>query len=388
MNRKQFLMVLLALAFIGGAGLILLHRHQQTWQVREAREGDKVLPDFPINEVAAIHVRGGTADFNVVRTNDQWCIAERGHYPADLTLIRNLLFKLRDLKVVQSDLIGPSQFDRLDLEPPGTQPHSAILLEFKDEHGRLLGALLVGKKHDRPRNDSEPPGLHGLFDGRYVLLPADPHNALLVSDDLASVMPDPGFWLSQDFFKVEDVKFLSVISSTAADSWEISRANDSSPWALDTPNPGEVLNVRKAGNAAEILAFLTFDDVAPKTPALMEALGLNQPILVTALTDDLACTLKIGRQLPNGDYPMTISVAANLPATRVKGPDESPADKARLDAEFEDRTKSLREKVAQGRTLAPWIYKVGPWIEKVIRPRSQLLTVSEQTADNAQTARP
>ena len=88
MNRKQFILVLLALALIGGAGLVLLHRNQQSWSVREAKSGAAVLPSFRFNDVAAIHIKG-SSEFNLVHKNGLWCIPERADYPANYNQIRS-----------------------------------------------------------------------------------------------------------------------------------------------------------------------------------------------------------------------------------------------------------------------------------------------------------
>lgn len=363
MNRKQFLMVLAALAIVGGAGLVLVHRNQGAWMSHEAKAGDRVLPGFPMNDVAVIHIQGDGNDFNVIRTNDVWRVRERGDYPAEFALIRDFLFKVRDLKVVQSDLIGPSELSRLDLELPGSAANGATRVEFRDQHGKLLASLLVGKKHLRPQNGSEPLGLHGLFDGCYVLLPGDSQNVLFVSDDLAAASAEAGFWLSQDFFKAENVRFISVTSPKAADSWEMSRADDSSPWAFSNPKPGEVLNTTTASDIAQILEFPSFDDVAPKTPATLASCGFDKPVVITALTDRFAYTLKVGQMEPNGDYPVTVNVSGNVPDT---DPDAA----------------NLRAKLAREEALTPWVYDAGHWVERLITARSLLLQqAGAQTAE-------
>jgi len=364
MNRKQFLMVLLALAIVGGAGLVLVHRNQDAWMSHEPKAGDRVLPGFSMNDVTIIDVQGDGNDFNVIHTNEVWRVQERDDYPADFPLVRDFLFKVRDLKVVQSDLIGASELSRLDLEPPGSGTNSATRVEFKDQHGKLLASLLVGKKHLRPQNGSEPLGLHGLFDGCYILLPGDPQNALFVSDDLAAAAPDPRSWLSQDFFKAENIRFLSLTSPKAADSWEISRADDSSPWTLDRAGPGEVLNTTAASDIAQILEFPSFDDVAPKTSDVLANRGLNHPVVITALTDHFAYTLKVGQMEPNGDYPITVNVSGNVPNT---DPD----------------AEALRAKLAKEQALIPWIYDAGHWVERLLTARSSLL---QQPGAAAQTA--
>ena len=64
MNRKQFIILLLALAIISTAGVLVLNRHKQSWTVREAKVGEKLLPNFRPNDVAAIHIKAA-ADLNI-----------------------------------------------------------------------------------------------------------------------------------------------------------------------------------------------------------------------------------------------------------------------------------------------------------------------------------
>ena len=122
MNLKQLILLLAALAIIGGAGLVLVRRNEKTWTESEAQIGQKLLKNYQVNDVAAIHIKGDT-DLAVVRKDDGWRVAQRDNYPANLTQIRELLIKLGDLKVAQSDSIGPSQWARLRLAEPGKAVH-------------------------------------------------------------------------------------------------------------------------------------------------------------------------------------------------------------------------------------------------------------------------
>lgn len=372
MNRKQFILVLLALALIGGAGLVLLHRNQESWTIREAKAGDKVLPNFRLNDAAAIHIKG-SADLNVVRKNGLWCVRERGDYPADYQQIRDLLIRIRDLKVVQSEKIGPSQLGRVDLDEPGKGTGGRTLIEFTDAQGKVLDSLLAGKKHLRPRNESVPIGLHGLFDGRYILLPSDPGNVLLISDELPSVAPEPASWLSRDFFKVEHIKSLSLVFTNGANLWTLLRENESWPWTLADGKPGEVLDTNIASQTAEIPGFLSFVDVVPN--AIPSETGLNKPMLVFIETfDDLFYTLKIGAQGTEGNYYMAVAVTSALPVERATSRDEKLDERKKLNEEFQDRTRKLRDKLAKEQALAKWVYAVDPRIiTALVRDRAQLL---------------
>lgn len=94
---------------------------------------------------------------------------------------------------------------------------------------------------------------------------------------------------------------------------------------------------------------------------------------MTVLSEHLAYTLKVSPKRPDGNYLLTVAVAADLPADRPPDPSETPETKQRLDKEFQDRTRQLRDQVAREQKLAQWVYVVDSWIELVIRDRAQLL---------------
>src|SRR5665213_3411377 len=128
MNRNQLILILVVLAVIGGAGLVLLNHNKESWVAPEAKMGGKVLPTFQPNDVAAIHIKG-VSDLNLVRKNDIWRVQERGDYPANFGDIRDVLIKLQDLKVVQSEMVGPSQLSRVELNEPGKGSGTGTLVE-------------------------------------------------------------------------------------------------------------------------------------------------------------------------------------------------------------------------------------------------------------------
>ncbi|HEY6226694.1 MAG TPA: hypothetical protein VI282_06195, partial [Verrucomicrobiae bacterium] len=105
MNRRQFILLLFALAVIGSAGLVIINRHKQSWNVREAKVGDKLLPNFRPNDVASIHIKS-TVDLNIENKDGSWRVRERGDYAANYDRIKNLLVHIKDIKIVQSDDIG------------------------------------------------------------------------------------------------------------------------------------------------------------------------------------------------------------------------------------------------------------------------------------------
>jgi Domain of unknown function (DUF4340) len=373
MNRKQFIILLLALAIISAAGLVVLNRHKQSWTVREARVGEKLLPNFRPNEVAAIHIKA-TADLNIENKDGAWRVRERGNYPANYDHIKSLLVRIKDIKIVQSDEIGPSQRPRIELGEPGSGPGSGTLVEFKDAQGKLLDSLLVGKRHMRAETSSDPYRMRGLFDGCYVLLPQEPANVLLISDELAGVAGETGAWLNTEFCKLEHVKSVSLIGADGTRLWTLDRESESKPWTLADAKPGEVLNATRAAQAIEMLNFLGFVDLvsnAAESPNNSEKLMT----LSVETFDHFFYALKV---TPKGtaNYQLAMELKAEIPNERISGPDEKLEVKQRLDGEFEKSTKRLRDKLARESRFASnnWNYLIeSRLIEPLLCKRTDLL---------------
>jgi hypothetical protein len=395
MNRKQLIMLLVALAVIGGASLALLKRHQQDWTASETQIGQKLLNNFQMNDVATIHIKADT-DLDLEKKDGRWRVEERGGYPANFSQISELLIKMVDLKVAQSEPIGPSQLDRMHLAEPGKGPDAATLLEFNDAGGKVLQTLLLGKKHMEKSGRPSPMsfgGEDGYADGRFVMLRTDPQDVFTISDPLNSVDPKPATWLDKDFFKVEKPKIISFVSTNASNSWTLSRESESAPWVLASLKPGEVLDTNKNSSLASTLTYPSFVDVAPNQSA--EKTGMDKPLTVTIETfDNFTYTLKVGKKTPENDYNLNVAVSGSAPAQRTPGKDEKPDDKKRLDKEFAEKTKQVAAKLDLEKALDKWTFVVNSWlIDPLIRDRAQLMVekkdekkagaVSEKTSPDA-----
>jgi hypothetical protein len=374
MNSKQLIFLLIALAVIGGAGLVLVKRHQQSWAESETQIGQKLFSNYQVNDVAAIRVKGET-ELTLDRKDDGWHVKERNGYPANVSQIRELLIKLGDLKVAQSDAIDASQLARMHLAEPGKGADSAILLELDDAGGKPLQSLLLGKKHthqsDRP--SPMPYGDEGFADGRYVMLKSDPKTVLTISDALNTADPKAADWLNKDFFKVEKPSAISFVSTNSTNSWKLTRETEASPWVLADIKPGEVLDSNKVSSLASTLSYPSFVDVA-SDPA-PDKTGLDHPLMVNIDTfDQFTYAFKIGHKTPENDYNMTVAVTGEIPTARVPGKDEKPEDKTKLDKEFQEKTKTLQDKLNKEKAVSNWTYLVSTWlVDPFIQDRSKLM---------------
>jgi hypothetical protein len=371
MKGKQLLLVLVALIAIGGAALFLRNRNAASWSNTATGSNAKVA-DFALNDVAQIAIKGAGAELHLIKKQDVWTVRERADYPADFDKVSSLVRKIWELRPVQDVKVGPSQLGRLQLTEPGNDPQSGTLLEFKDAADKRLAALLLGKKQSR--NADQGPAEGGAIPaGRYVMAQDNSNRVFVVSATLDEVQTKPEQWLSRDFIAIENPKSIAISGAGAA-NWTLVRGNASSPWKLADAKPGEEIDASKGSSLATVFAHGSFADVlAPDAPAAET--GLDQPTTVRIQTfDNFNYELRIGKPAAE-NYPVLVSVSADLPKERTPPPDEKPEDKAKRDQEFQARQKQLTDKLAKEQTLEKRPYLIAKsTIESLFKDRASLLT--------------
>jgi len=379
MNRKQFVILLVLVAVLGGAGLVLYKRQGQSWSGGGRTSGQKLLADFQVNDVAHIVIKHANTELNLVKKEDLWRVRERGDYAANFSEISGVLLKLRDLKVVQSEKVGPSQLSRLELAASGTGSNAATVVELRDGSGKVIKSLSLGKKHMKKgggRSQFGDTGDEGWPDGRYVMAGAS-DSVALISEPLANIEPKPDSWLNKDFFKVEKVRFVAVTFPNATNSWKLDRETESGEWKLADAKPEENLDTAKASGVSNPLSSPIFVDVMIGAPP--DQTGLDKPTTIALETfDNFSYTVKVGTKT-NDNYPFAMTVAATLPKERMPGKDEKAEDKDKLDKEFKEKQKKLEEKLAQEKPFEKWTYLVSSWtVDSVLKERAQLLVEKKE----------
>lgn len=371
MNLKQLGILIVAVVIIGGAGLMLRNRQQSSWTGGGAEVGKKLLGDFPLNDVAHISVQHGTNELNLVKKDDFWRVRERGNYPANFSQISELLLKLRDLKIVQTEDIGPSQLARMELAR-GQGSNSAVVAEFNDSSDKAIRILLLGKMHmKKSPTPSQMEGPDGFPDGRYVEVGTNSPQVALISDPLENLDANPDQWLNKDFFKIEKPKSIEIDFPVATNSWKLTRETEAGDWKLANTNAGEELDSAKLAGVTSPFSSPSFSSVLPG--GKLNETGTNKPTVVKIETfDGFNYTVNVGEKT-NDDYFVTLAVAKSA-AARVAGKDEKPEDKARLDKEFADAQQKSADKLKQEQAFQQWTYLVPGWtLDPVLKQRSELL---------------
>jgi hypothetical protein len=373
MNRKQFIILLVLVIVLGAWGYKRWNGQSSSWSGGSAAIGKKLLGDFAVNDVAQISIKHGAQELLLAKKNDLWRVTQRNDYPANFSDISALLLKLKDLKIVQTEQVGPSQLPRLELAAGGTNPPTVV--EFRDAGGKAIKTLTLGKSHMKnggSRSPMDEMGGEGWPDGRYVLVGGASDNVALISDPLTDVTPDASHWLNKDFFKIEKAMSITATFPEATNSWSLSRTNETGEWKLADVKSDEKLDSGKISGVTSPFSSPSLNDVViGMTP---EQAGLDKPTTIKVGTfDGFEYTVNVGTKT-NDNYLITMSVAGNFPKERAAVADEKPDAKAKLDKEFADNRKKLEEKLATESAFSKWIYEVSGWtVDPILKKRSELL---------------
>jgi hypothetical protein len=371
MNRKQFLILVVALLVLGGAGLALFWQDIADYRASGQKIGAKLLPSIKVADVAQIELRDAKSKVTLQRKDNGWIVQERGNYPADFKAISDLIIKLIDLKVVQSEQIGESLMPRVELVEPAKVKNpgegAGTQIELKDASGKTLANVVLGKtilKKD-PGNPL-PNAVDGVPAGRYVRL-MEKNSVVVVSDPLAGAKAEPGRWIDKTFPKVDRIKTLTAAGPQT--QWKVSRELEWSPWKFAS-GAGD-LDASAAVAAANALGNLAFSDVAVTAKPEDE----GTPTVFTAETfDGPVYTVKVAKRKTGDDYLVNVSVAGEPPAVRTPEKDEKAADKEKRDKDYAEQKKRLEFKLAREKVQSQWSYVAdAKQIEPLMKTREDLI---------------
>lgn len=390
MNRKQLTLLLVLGVVLGGLGYVIYSKKQSGYERGTASEdGQKILkgvPDAAIRDVAQLTLKQGGKEVNLVAQGGGWTVKERGGYPANFNNISDLVKKLWDLKVTRAVEVGPSRLPMLKLTKA-----DAATIDLKDGAGKSIASLTLGAQTVKESGGEESPfGGGGSFpNGRYVMRGDDIKTVALVSDPL-NLQTDPQDWLNKDWFKVERVKSVAVVTTNAATSWKLARETDGAEWKFTDAKPGEAADGSKTSALNFLLGSASFNDVL--VDGKPDITSLDKPTVATIETlDGFTYVLKIGKPVGDaeaGNHAFQLSVSANLPKERTPGKDEKPEDKKKLDDEFAAKQKPLLEKLANEKKFEPWTYLVPKWtLESLLKERKDFIAEKKDEAKPAEPAK-
>jgi hypothetical protein len=379
MNRKQFVLVLVALAILIGLGWGVTQWQRAGYQAADTRVGKKLLEGFKIDDVALIQIVEPKEAVTLVRGEKGWGVKERGGYPADLDPIRNLLVRLEELKVVQAEAVTDALKPRVQLVAPGgagAKPEeTGTLVELKGRDGKTVAQLVLGKKTTR---QSPIPGLaETVPSGRYVWVAADPQRASVVAEPFSAVQAKPQQWLARDYLRAERIRSLSIAGPDGKERWAIARDAESQGWKWTAPGK---LDAGKAQDAVNALYSMQIADAA--TGVSDTDAGLDKPLVARAESfDGWIYELRIGKPAPEDRYYVRTSVSGTIPESRTAPADEKADDKEKQDKAFAERKAELAARLERQQAVSAFVVLVPKSaVEPLLRERSELVAVEKRDA--------
>jgi hypothetical protein len=388
MNRKQLTLLIVVGAVLGGLGWVAWQKQAAPYKEATQKMGGKVLGDFPLNDVEQIVIKQSGAALQLGKKDDIWVVKDRGDYPANFDTISDTLRKFWELKVAKPVKTSAARLGTLELVPPDKGP--GTLVEFKDKSGKAINSVLLGAKSMKQAAAESQFGGGSWPDGRYVMVGSDVATVALVTEPFTSLEAKAESWLKKDWFKVEKLKSVSIVTTNATNNWKLFRESETGEWKLADPKKDELLDNGKSGTVTSALSYPSFNDLA--TNAEPAATGLDKPIIATLETfDGFTYTAKVGGKTGEDNHYFQIAVAGNFPKERTPGKDEKPEDKEKLDKEFAESKKKLEEKLKADQAFGKWTYVVSKWtIDPFLKERKDLLVEKkeEPKADEKPEAKP
>ena len=375
MGARMLAVLVALLVLIGGGAAYYYQQEGRTSTV--ALLGEALLPSIKAADISSIVLREGGDTLTLTRKEDRWILVERGDFPADPAKVREFVLKVLELKIGQNEPVTAADRARLRLAEKG-KDGAATELQFKGAGGKVLGALLIGKKYFKgaaPDNIEAATG-----DGRFVMLPGVADRVYIVSDPLPQATAKSAPWIITDGIAIQNPGSIEM-RFRDGERWRVFRDGKQGPWKLDPLKAGEKAEQSRLSSAAYGLYELKIADVAPMD-FKPEASGLDTPITLSATGEEGArFTIKLGK-LRKTDLYASI-VMDNVPADkpRVPAKDEKPEDKGKIDKEYSEFLAKRTARYAREKSLSNYtVLLTMRSLSDILKRRDELLDKKPEPA--------
>lgn len=265
MNRQRLIALGIA-AFLAIAGALLLSTQRN---LPRDPHGSSFLPSLAaeLNTVTSLSVlkSSPTPAVTIHKQGDQWTVAERADFPADVLKLRSLLQSLNDAKIREEKTSNPANYSIIGVEDP-LKPRAS---------GAQIELITQNRKHDVIIGKS-------VGNGNYVRRAGE--SASYVIEPSILVETEPRFWIDTKLLDLPADKIQSIeakpatgpgyfVHRTAAGNKPPDANAPSAAPVSPAPADKFVLDAVPAGrqaadpqtlaNSATLLNNLTIEDVAP-----------------------------------------------------------------------------------------------------------------------------
>ena len=188
----RVLLLLISITLISlGVWIKSLERQEILKMVEEKR---RLIPEFDSNAVTEVLVRTNAETVTLRKTPAGWVVAELGNKPANLAAIGEVVQRLHDFNSRENIAVEPSQFASFELlEPDGKSSGAGTRVSLKDQNGKALAAVVIGK------TSFSPPAPGSQFppqpNGRFIMVAGSSGPVRVISEGFEKLSAKPEAWL-------------------------------------------------------------------------------------------------------------------------------------------------------------------------------------------------
>jgi len=386
MNKRQILILWALVAILAGTGAILRFSGKETPPAATSRAaGQTLFERFPATDISAIELAGAGVNLAITKKDGAWIVDSRDAYPADAGKVNEFIRTMAELKITRALEAGPAFAPRFGMDESSADPQKRGLTAiFKDASGNELAIVSLGKNIETEREGGFMGGPMAV--GRYVRNHADTTAFYATGETFASVSTDASGWLDDSFFSIEKIRSIELSAKGGtASAWKLVRDNESADFRIDSGTPGEAADTTATSPLKSLFSYARFDDVVPASVFGSRADPDAKRTATITTFNDFTYTLGITPAKDADDKMLlTVDVTATIPSAREKTADETPEDAKARDDEFNERVKSLNDKLAKEQTLAGRTFEVSKFsVESLLKEREQIVKKNESAATSA-----
>lgn len=382
------LVAIIATAFFqSGKRNSLLNR-----SVINIKQRELLFPEFDINGIKKVLVKGDKEESTLVVQNDTWVVQERGGYPVEKEKLQTALMSLKYEKIKAGDRIGKASWGVVGVNSPGNATASGVgtLVELFGDKDTLKYSFVLGGQvtSSGGSNNDQMKMFGGPTGNRFIRIQGE-DTIWEIADQLPDLVTKPDAWLAKAFIDVQKLKSVEVTAAKPEDSWNAARTEETGDFLLEGAKPGEKIDTGKV-TLGTLLSSPTFNDVLGKDKAAATMKDAVKAKLVTF--DGFTYNLQVVKQSGQGSgdkYYLTVSVSADIPKARPAVKDEKPEDKKKNDEAFAEEKKKMEEKLANEKKFEGWVYEVTEYtVSSLLKKRAEILAAPEKPQAPAEGATP
>ncbi|MDB6079427.1 MAG: hypothetical protein JWO82_3174, partial [Akkermansiaceae bacterium] len=102
MSRKQVVILWVIAVILAASAIVVKTRSAKGFDSHTARaRGQTLFADFPVKEVARVKITSGKETVTLARKGEDWVVADRADYPANVANLSEFLRLVAQVKVVE-----------------------------------------------------------------------------------------------------------------------------------------------------------------------------------------------------------------------------------------------------------------------------------------------